>query len=613
MEPAEYLAALRKHWLVVAVLAVLGFGAAYAWSQTLPPSYRTTSSVYVTVPQTTSVGELVQGSTYAQASIESYAQLATKPYVLDPVIDRLDLDTDARSLARSVTATSPLNSKILEISAVAGDPDKAAAIANAVSSQLATAVEDLEGEGADGAPNVEITLVAQAAPPSYAFSPNTRLNAATGLAAGLVLGVVLALARTVLDTRVRSLRDVRRVTGTAVLSTVRFDRKRRKAPLAMVDDPFGDRAEAYRKLRTNLRFLTVAGPSRSMVVTSSLPTEGKSTAAINLAIAMAEGGARVVLVDADLRRPSVARYLGLEGSVGLTTTLIGEARFDDVVQPWGDGTLHVLPAGQVPPNPSELLDSPAMAELLRDLGERYDVVILDSAPLLPVTDAAVLSRMTDGALVVVGCRRVHRAQLQDALTSLAAVEARVLGLLLNQVSSKDSGAAVTYGSTPQSTARAWPTTRRPQRRGAASHAAPPRPAAPAAAAAPAGPPARRLPDEGEMPTIAVPIVTLGQRVAAGASAPVPEAGPVRLFIGPPPPPAPAPAPDVPAPAAGTSTTAPDAPAEPADRGPTSAPTPAASPEASVADEPPSDALGPLLGPLSATRLRDPQAGATTSS
>ncbi|GAA4626162.1 polysaccharide biosynthesis tyrosine autokinase [Cellulomonas oligotrophica] len=610
MEPAEYLAALRKHWLVVAVLAVLGFGAAYAWSQTLPPSYRTTSSVYVTVPQTTSVGELVQGSTYAQASIESYAQLATKPYVLDPVIDRLDLDTDARSLARSVTATSPLNSKILEISAVAGDPDKAASIANAVSAQLATAVEDLEGEGADGAPNVEITVVAQAAPPSYAFSPNTKLNAATGLAAGLVLGVVLALARTVLDTRVRSLRDVRRVTGTAVLSTVRFDRKRRKAPLAMVDDPFGDRAEAYRKLRTNLRFLTVAGPSRSMVVTSSLPTEGKSTAAINLAIAMAEGGARVVLVDADLRRPSVARYLGLEGSVGLTTTLIGEARFEDVVQPWGDGTLHVLPAGQVPPNPSELLDSPAMADLLRDLGERYDVVILDSAPLLPVTDAAVLSRMTDGALVVVGCRRVHRAQLQDALTSLAAVEARVLGLLLNQVSSKDSGAAVTYGSTPQSTARAWPAMRRPARRAAASHAAPPRPVAPPTAAA-AGPSARRLPDEGEMPTVAVPIVTLGQRVAAGASAPVPEAGPVRLFIGPPPPPAPAPAADVPGPV--TATTAPDEPDEASRRGPTSAPTPAASPEASAADEPPSDALGPLLGPLSDTRLRDPQAGATTSS
>lgn len=610
MEPAEYLAALRKHWLVVAVLAVLGFGAAYAWSQTLPPSYRTTSSVYVTVPQTTSVGELVQGSTYAQASIESYAQLATKPYVLDPVIDRLDLDTDARSLARSVTATSPLNSKILEISAVAGDPDKAASIANAVSTQLATAVEDLEGEGADGAPNVEITVVAQAAPPSYAFSPNTKLNAATGMAAGLVLGVVLALARTVLDTRVRSLRDVRRVTGTAVLSTVRFDRKRRKAPLAMVDDPFGDRAEAYRKLRTNLRFLTVAGPSRSMVVTSSLPTEGKSTAAINLAIAMAEGGARVVLVDADLRRPSVARYLGLEGSVGLTTTLIGEARFEDVVQPWGDGTLHVLPAGQVPPNPSELLDSPAMADLLRDLGERYDVVVLDSAPLLPVTDAAVLSRMTDGALVVVGCRRVHRAQLQDALTSLAAVEARVLGLLLNQVSSKDSGAAVTYGSTPQSTARAWPTTRRTARRGTASHAAPPRPVAPAAAG-PAGSSVRRLPDEGEMPTVAVPIVTLGQRVAAGASAPVPDAGPVRLFIGPPPPPAPAPAPEVPGPVRVAS--APDEPDEPGRRGPASAPTPAAPAEHPADDEPSSDALGPLLGPLSDTRLRDTQAGATTSS
>lgn len=456
MEPSEYLGALRKHWLLILVLGVLGFGAGYGYSTTLPESYRATSSIYVTVPRGDSVGELVQGDTYIKNRIESYAQLASKPYVLDPVITQLGLDTTARSLAKSIVATSPLNTAVLEISAVSGDPQRAADIANAVSAQLAVAVESLEGEATDQ-PSVQITVVAQATPPTYAYSPNTKLNSATGLVLGLVIGAVIALARTLLDTRIRNVKDVRRATDAAVLSSVRYDRKNAKDPVVLRRDPFGDQAEAFRRLRTNLRFLNLSGSGRAIVVTSSLPTEGKTTTSMNLAVAMAEGSSRILLVDADLRRPSIARYLGLEGSVGLTTVLIGEATLDDVIQPWGEGgTLDILPAGQVPPNPSELLDSPAMAGVLHDLAKRYDIVLLDSAPLLPVTDAAILARITDGALVVVGCRTVHRHQLSDALGSLNAVGARVLGLVLNQVSAKATGSVYTYGSTPRATAKAWP-------------------------------------------------------------------------------------------------------------------------------------------------------------
>jgi len=140
--------------------------------------------------------------------------------------------------------------------------------------------------------------------------------------------------------------------------------------------------------------------------------------------------------------------------------LIGEAKLDDVIQPWGDGNLHVLPAGQIPPNPSELLDSPAMADLLARLGERYDVILLDSPPLLPVTDAAILSRLTDGALVVVGCRTARRAQLADALNAVTAVEARVLGLVLNQVSGVGSGEYYVGDYAPRPSGSHWPRSRR---------------------------------------------------------------------------------------------------------------------------------------------------------
>lgn len=464
MEPSEYLALLRKHWLMIAALGVLGFVGGYAYSQTIPPSFRATASLFVSEQAGTTVGESLQGSTYAQNRIESYAQLATKAYVLDPVIRELELDTTARSLANSVSATSPINSLILDISAVSGNPEKSADIANTVSTELARAVERIEGAGSadDTTPHIGMTVISPATPPSYAFSPNTKLNAATGLVVGVVIGIVLALARTILDTRVRTQKDIRRVSDVAVLSTVRYDRKSTHEAAVMRSQPFGDQAEAYRRLRTNLRYLNLRGPNRSIVVTSSLPTEGKTTTSINLAWAMAEGGARVLLVDADLRRPSVARHLGIEGTVGLTTVLIGEATVADVVQRWGD-MLDVLPSGQVPPNPSELLDSTTMVELLAELASSYDVVILDSAPLLPVTDAAVLSRLTDGALVVVGSKRVHRHQLADGLATLSTAGGRVLGLVFNRVSGKDVGATYVYGSTPQATARWHGNGERPQR------------------------------------------------------------------------------------------------------------------------------------------------------
>ena len=133
-----------------------------------------------------------------------------------------------------------------------------------------------------------------------------------------------------------------------------------------------------------------------MVISSSVSAEGKTTTAINLAAALADGGLRTLLIDADLRRPSVAEYLGLEGRAGLTTVLIGKAELDDVVQQQGDRGLFIVTSGPIPPNPSEILGSEGMKALMAAATKAYDIVIVDSPPLLPVTDAAVLSRLADG-------------------------------------------------------------------------------------------------------------------------------------------------------------------------------------------------------------------------
>ncbi len=172
-----------------------------------------------------------------------------------------------------------------------------------------------------------------------------------------------------------------------------------------------------------------ASEPRSLVVTSAVRGEGKSITAANLAIALGDSGVRVLLVDADLRQPDITRHLGLEVAAGLTDVLIGQSTLSTAIQPWGNRTLRVLPAGKIPPNPSELLDSRAAAQLFAELEREFDAVIIDSSPLLPVTDAAILSRITSRAIVVVGVGIAHRTHVTSALATLSSVDASVCGVV----------------------------------------------------------------------------------------------------------------------------------------------------------------------------------------
>jgi capsular exopolysaccharide synthesis family protein len=248
-----------------------------------------------------------------------------------------------------------------------------------------------------------------------------------------------------LDTKVRNESDVHALTDCPILGVVAYDQEVSSHPVILRDRPLAAPSEAVRRLRTNLQFIDIGNRSKSIVISSSIPGEGKSTIAINLAVSLADAGARVILVDADLRRPSIAEYLGIEGGVGLTTVLIGRAEVEDVIQPLGTTSLDLLPAGQIPPNPSELLGSTAMADLLEGLYASYDMVLLDSPPLMPVTDAVVLSNLAGGALVVVGVDRIHRPQLQQSLESLETAGAHLFGVVMNKIARREA-AAYAYGS-----------------------------------------------------------------------------------------------------------------------------------------------------------------------
>jgi succinoglycan biosynthesis transport protein ExoP len=437
VELMDYLRIARKHWrsiVAVVLLTVLGAG---MYSMLSKPTYTATTSIFVSVASVNTAGDLNSGSTYAENQVKSFAVVATAPIVLQPVIDSLGLRTTPDELAKKVTATVPVNTATIDVEVVDGNAAEAARIANALGEQLVTTVKQLAPPSSSGAPTVAATIISPAVTPLSPTTPRTTQNVALGLALGLLLGAGQAVLRDVLNTRVRTTQDIERVTDRAVIGSIMLDLSRKKGPLAVVAVQHSPRAESYKRLRTNLQFLGLEKDHRAIVVTSTVPGEGKTTTAINVAFAMATAGERVLLIDADLRRPRIANHFGLEGEAGLTTILIGQASLDDVVQTHGVSGLDVLASGPIPPNPSELLGFPEMKDLLHEATSRYDVVILDTPPLLPVTDAAILAHIASGALIVVGSRIVRRPELGSALESLDHVDTRVLGLVLNKVQKED--------------------------------------------------------------------------------------------------------------------------------------------------------------------------------
>lgn len=450
MELGDYVRILRKRWLSVLVITLLGLAAAAAATLLATPQYQATTQLFVSTQSGDSGSDLLQGGNFAQARVQSYADIATSQTVLAPVISSLDLATTPSALARRVEAVAPSGTVLIDITVTDPSPERAAAIADAVTSSLTDVVGRLEQPlGGTTQPPVRISRTADAAVPSTPSSPHQVLNLAVGLLLGLGGGVVLVVLREVLDTRLRSEEDLAAL-SVPLLAGIPRDEAARGRPLAVVDDPHGPLAESYRHLRTNLQFTTASSGAKSVLVTSTLESEGKSTTAVNLALALADAGARVVLVDADLRRPALARYLGLEGGVGLTTVLVGRAHVDDVLQPWGTTSrLLVLPAGQVPPNPSELLGSEQMTKLVRELEGRFDIVVIDGAPLLPVTDSAVLAEVAGGVLLVVRSGSTRRPLVARALAALTAVDAKVLGVALTMLPTRGADAYQVYAYTSQ--------------------------------------------------------------------------------------------------------------------------------------------------------------------
>ena len=468
MTANQYLDALKKRWPAIVALLLIGALVGLVYAATRPVLYESTSSVYVASEGGDTTSEQLQGSTYLQNQVQSYAELATKAVVLDPVIARLGLKqaSGAREtstdLAKRVTADLDINTVIITVTAVDQSAERSARIANQVTASLSQVATRLSTPKSSRTPAITVSSVEQGTVPTTPSSPNVPFLVLTGLGVGLLLGLLYAFGRQILDTRISSDDDVRSTAGLTTvpfLGSIAHRRGRNRAANVLLADPHGNGAEEYRRLVMNLEFAGIDERIRAVTVTSALSGDGKSTTSLNLAAAAAERAQRVLLVDADLRRPSIAEYLGIDGAVGLTDVLLGTVSAGDAIQRVGD--VDVLPAGTLPPNVTQLVTSDAMRRMFAELIARYDFVVVDAPPLLPVIDSLTFAQLTDGAIVVARQRVTRRKQFAQAVESLQQVEAKIVGVVLNDVNRAESSG---YGYRATNTARpaAAPGTRAPE-------------------------------------------------------------------------------------------------------------------------------------------------------
>lgn len=429
----EYLHGLRRRWRTVVVTMSLGAITAACITVQLPRSYVASATSFVSI---TDPGDqpnsLYQGSKFALNQVASYTGLADGKPVLEPVISQLHLSMTSQELATHVSASHPADTVLLIVQAEGSNPRQTQRIANAVAAQLGKEIQSLETPRAGSQSTITVKVAVPAGLPSSPVSPRPVLNVLIGLLLGLAAGASIAIGREQMDKTVRSVDELQNLTGFRPLGSIPEDGSIGKLPLLTARHRSID-LEVFRSIRTTLQFVDANGPSRQVVVTSACSDEGKTITACILTIAMAQTSRRVCLVEGNLRNPMFGRYLGLHTAVGLTDVLAGRRPLTEALKSWNGEHFTVLHAGTTPRDPSRLLGSRAMSDLLAILRERFDLLIIDTPPLLSVSDSAVLSQSSDGVILVVRHGRTRRDELRAAMETLQSANARLIGTILTRV------------------------------------------------------------------------------------------------------------------------------------------------------------------------------------
>jgi polysaccharide biosynthesis transport protein len=486
-----YLHILRQRKWWVGSITVLGLAASLAFSLTAHKQYSSTAQLLVG-PSFGASGLSGVQQQATQIDVQTELQLVTSASVQQAVRNRL-------KSTPAVSASEVGQTNVITITATSGTPSQASLIANvyakafvqyqqavatdslttaevqlrsqissveqqisslgnhttsaqatALLNQDAVLKEQLAQMQVSGATNTgNVALVTPAQTPVSPSSPKPVQDALLGLAAGLVLGLGVAFLRDSFDDRLTSKEATEHAGGAPVLAmTPLVPSWRRRKPLVVtVAEPNSPAAESYRSLRTSLQFARQEQQLRSLVVTSPGASEGKTATLANLGVVFAQAGERVVLVSCDLRKPRIGAFFGLDEQEGLTGVLLDKRTLEETILPVpGFDRLSLLPAGSIPPNPAELLDSARARDIFTRLRDQYDLVLIDSPPVLPVTDAAILSRHADATLMLAAAGQTRRSDLHRAVEKLDQVGVTILGTVLNKVT-RQTGRYYGYGYT----------------------------------------------------------------------------------------------------------------------------------------------------------------------
>ena len=427
MQLRAYLRVLRERWLLIVSFVLVATGAALLITELTPNTYTATAKVLLS-SNTTSTDQgttAISSNVFLQYLASTYAQVIDDPLVGEYVQSDLHLGLSESTLKGKLTADALSGVAIIEVHATDASAARAANIANSAANGLIATVKGITD-------SVDLHLTGPADQPGSPSSPKPLLNIALGLLLGLLVGVALAVVRDILDNRIKTPENLAKDADAPLMGVIVEDPWTERHAIATRAGNRNVRAENFRQLRANLQFANVDEHPRVIAVTSSVPEEGKTTVAINLASTLAEAGFSVCLVDADLRRPTVAKVLGLVSPVGLTSVLIQQIALSDALQHAGS-TLYVLASGPTPPNPSEVLASSYVRDVIRSLLDSVDYVIIDTAPLLPVADGSEVAALADGTLLVARHGVTTDTNVERSVQTLRRVDAKLIGVVLNRM------------------------------------------------------------------------------------------------------------------------------------------------------------------------------------
>ncbi|MCJ7702848.1 MAG: polysaccharide biosynthesis tyrosine autokinase [Anaerolineales bacterium] len=498
----------RWAWLVILIIVLSG-ATTYVVSIQMPPVYQASSSLLINEAPGTKATDYSSIIT-SERLTQTYAKMLVQKPVLTEVITRLDLTMDINNLKQMITVQPVVDTQLIDIKVEDTDPIRAAAIANEIGAvfseqnqamqearyastkeslgiQLEEAqirvnaieadIDKLDDNLEDNPERdrLEVTLAqyrqifantlqsyeqvrlaeaetisnvvqAEAADsPTQPIRPQVMMNTALAGIVGAMVAVGLIFLIDVMDDTIRDSDEVNRYLKLPVLGAIRkIDQS--EAPVTVVK-PRAPVSEDFRSLRTNIQFASVDSELSTILITSPTPEDGKTTVSLNLSIIMAQGGSKVTLIDADLRRPAIHRQMHLSNRWGLTSLFThDDLRLDGIIRQNKSTGLSIMTSGNLPPNPAELLGSEKMLEIISKVKDISDIIVFDSPPLTVVTDATVLSKRVDGVILIINSGTTKVAAAQQAVEQLRRVDANILGVVLNNVGSQKSYYYSTYTS-----------------------------------------------------------------------------------------------------------------------------------------------------------------------